>query len=188
MQQYGIYKLIDPRDKATRYVGITKNATKRLEYHMRNAKRARFNEGLRAWINELTALGLSPELIVIETISRPQNAEADAREREQQWIQELTSQGAHLLNIEGLTQAYGKRTYTARLIQFKDLKQYRLRARLSIAQLARIARIDETTVRRAERGEAVQEVKAFAIAETLSQELGQDLSINDLGIVIYGTS
>jgi len=65
------------------------------------------------------------------------------------------------------------------------MKQYRLRARLSIAQLARIARIDETTVRRAETGKAVQEVKAFAIAEALSQELGQELSVEQLGITIY---
>lgn len=65
------------------------------------------------------------------------------------------------------------------------MKQYRLRARLSIAQLARLAQIDETTVRRAETGKAVQEVKAFAIAEALSQELGQSLSIDDLGIIIY---
>jgi transcriptional regulator with XRE-family HTH domain len=68
------------------------------------------------------------------------------------------------------------------------MKQYRLRARLSIAQLARIARIDETTVRRAERGEAVQEVKAFAIAEALTQELGQELTTSELGITIYGTT
>lgn len=65
-------------------------------------------------------------------------------------------------------------------------KQYRLKARLSIAQLARLARVDETTVRRAERGEAVQEVKAYAISEALSQASGQALSISDLGIVIYG--
>jgi predicted transcriptional regulator len=66
------------------------------------------------------------------------------------------------------------------------MKQYRLRARLSIAQLARLAQVDETTVRRAESGQAVQEVKAFSIAEALSQELGQELSVADLGIVIYG--
>jgi predicted transcriptional regulator len=66
------------------------------------------------------------------------------------------------------------------------MKQHRLRARLSIAQLARLAQVDETTVRRAESGQAVQEVKAFSIAEALSQELGQELSIADLGIVIYG--
>ena len=66
------------------------------------------------------------------------------------------------------------------------MKHYRLRARLSIAQLARLAQIDETTVRRAESGQPVQEVKAFALAEALSQELRQELSIDDLGIVIYG--
>jgi len=72
------------------------------------------------------------------------------------------------------------------LIQFIDLKRYRLRARLSIAQLARLAQVDETTVRRAESGQPVQEVKAFAIAEALSSELNQELSADDLGIVIYG--
>ena len=66
------------------------------------------------------------------------------------------------------------------------MKQYRLRARLSIAQLARKAQVDETTVRRAERGQPVQEVKAFAIANALSNELGQELSIDDLRIAIYG--
>jgi DNA-binding XRE family transcriptional regulator len=66
------------------------------------------------------------------------------------------------------------------------MKQYRLRARLSIAQLARKAQVDETTVRRAETGQPVQEVKAFAIASALSDELGQELSIDDLGVTIYG--
>lgn len=66
------------------------------------------------------------------------------------------------------------------------MKQYRLRARLSIAQLARKAQVDETTVRRAESGQPVQEVKAFAIAEALGEELRQAVTISDLGIVIYG--
>ena len=67
----------------------------------------------------------------------------------------------------------------------RAMKEYRLRARLSIAQLARKAQVDETTVRRAETGLPVQEVKAFAIAEALSDELGQELSIEDLGITLY---
>ena len=66
-----------------------------------------------------------------------------------------------------------------------SMKTYRLRARLSVAQLARLAQVDDTTVRRAENGQPVQEVKAFGIAEALSQQLGQNLSIEDLGIVIY---
>jgi predicted transcriptional regulator len=66
-----------------------------------------------------------------------------------------------------------------------SMKEYRLRARLSIAQLARLAQVDDATVRRAETGQPVQEVKAYAIAEALSQAVGQHLSISDLGIVIY---
>jgi len=65
------------------------------------------------------------------------------------------------------------------------LKQYRLQARLSLSQLARLAQVDETTVKRAETGQPVQEVKAFAIAQAISQALGQELTSDDLGIVIY---
>jgi DNA-binding XRE family transcriptional regulator len=55
------------------------------------------------------------------------------------------------------------------------LKYYRMEAGLSIAQLARLAQVDETTCRRAETGKPVQEVKAY----------GQELSIEALEIVIY---
>ena len=65
------------------------------------------------------------------------------------------------------------------------LKHYRMEAGLSIAQLARLAQVDETTVRRAETGKPVQELKAYAIAKALSQAYGQELSIEALGIVIY---
>jgi hypothetical protein len=60
-----------------------------------------------------------------------------------------------------------------------------MEARLSIAQLARLAQVDETTCRRAETGRRVQEVKAYAIAKALSQAFGQTLTIEMLEIVIY---
>ena len=65
------------------------------------------------------------------------------------------------------------------------LKYYRMEARLSIAQLARLAQVDATTCRRAETGKAIQEVKAYAIAKALSQAYGQELTIAMLEIVIY---
>lgn len=65
------------------------------------------------------------------------------------------------------------------------LKYYRMEAGLSIAQLARLAQVDETTCKRAESGKPVQEVKAYAIAKAISQAYGQELSIIDLEIVIY---
>ena len=65
------------------------------------------------------------------------------------------------------------------------MKQYREQAHLSITQLARLARIDDTTVRRAERGEGIQEGDAEAIVEVLSKKVGQELSLSDLGITTY---
>lgn len=65
------------------------------------------------------------------------------------------------------------------------LKYYRMEAGLSVAQLARLAQVDETTCRRAETGKPVLELKAYAIAKALSQAYGQVLSIEVLEIVIY---
>lgn len=181
-QEGEVYKLVDPRDKANRYVGITKDADKRLKLHIRDARQhTGTNAMLREWILELDGLGLSPEMHQLER-TKWQNA----RSREEYWILELTRQGDYLLNVEGLTKAYSQRCQVSHPAAETAMKQHRLRARLSIAQLARLAQIDETTVRRAESGQPVQEVKAYAIAEALSQELKQELSIDDLGIVIYG--
>ncbi len=63
------------------------------------------------------------------------------------------------------------------------LQRQRLRAGLSKAELARRAGVDETTVTRAENGQRVQAHKASMIAQAISQALGEELSIEDLGIV-----
>ena len=65
------------------------------------------------------------------------------------------------------------------------LKYYRMEAGLSVAQLARLAQVDETTCKRAETGKPVQELKAYAIAKALSHAYGQELTIEVLEIVIY---
>jgi DNA-binding XRE family transcriptional regulator len=70
-------------------------------------------------------------------------------------------------------------------MKMSRLKYYRMEAGLSVAQLARLAQVDETTCRRAETGRPVQELKAYAIAKALSQAYGQELSIEMLEIVIY---
>lgn len=66
-----------------------------------------------------------------------------------------------------------------------NLKPRRLEANLSKAELARRASVDVGTVTRAEEGQPVQEVKAAAIARAVSQALGQNLGVEDLGIVVY---
>ena len=65
------------------------------------------------------------------------------------------------------------------------VKEYRLKARLSQSELAKRAGIDDRTVKRAENEQPIQDVKAAAIADALSQALQQTLTIDHLEIVIY---
>lgn len=65
------------------------------------------------------------------------------------------------------------------------VREYRLRAKLTQAELARQAGVDNRTVSRAEEGQAVREIQAVAIAEALANALGIDLSVEDLGINVY---
>jgi predicted transcriptional regulator len=60
------------------------------------------------------------------------------------------------------------------------VKQLRLKARLSIQGLGRLANVDPKTIRRAEDGLPVQELKAVAIVEALGGALGQELTIEDV--------
>ncbi len=60
------------------------------------------------------------------------------------------------------------------------VKQLRLKARLSIQGLGRLANVDPKTIRRAEDGLPVQELKAVAIVEALGEALGQELKIEDI--------
>ena len=60
------------------------------------------------------------------------------------------------------------------------LKQLRLRARLSYEALGGLAKVTGKTVKRAEQGLPVQEVKAVAIVEALGEALGQELTVEDV--------
>ncbi|HZU02961.1 MAG TPA: helix-turn-helix transcriptional regulator [Ktedonobacteraceae bacterium] len=62
------------------------------------------------------------------------------------------------------------------------LKEYRLSAHLTLTELARRAGLDYRTVRRAEDGDPIQEVKAVQIAETLSKELQTTLTVRELSL------
>ena len=65
------------------------------------------------------------------------------------------------------------------------VREYRLKARWSQNELARQAKVDERTVRRAEEGQTIQDVKAAQIADALAEALGITLTIEDLEISIY---
>lgn len=65
------------------------------------------------------------------------------------------------------------------------VKDYRLRARLTMADLARKAGIDSRTVAKAENGRPIREVQAVVITDALSEALGIELKLQDLDINIY---
>ena len=61
-----------------------------------------------------------------------------------------------------------------------DLTQLRLQARLSVAALARLANVDRSTVQKAENGVPIQDVKAYAIVDALSDALRRKIALSDV--------
>ena len=60
------------------------------------------------------------------------------------------------------------------------LKDLRLQAHLSVAELSRRANVDRKTVERAEGGQPVQDVKAYAIVEALGNILGKSIKLEEV--------
>jgi DNA-binding XRE family transcriptional regulator len=63
-----------------------------------------------------------------------------------------------------------------------NLTQVRLNAGLTVAALAREAKVDRKTVDRAESGGNISEVKAYAIANALTRITGHTHTVQSLGI------
>jgi excisionase family DNA binding protein len=101
-RSYQIYALIDPRDKAIRYIGFSFDAQNRLYRHLRGKD----NPYKRHWLESLREIGLVPILQVLETIDAGPDAYSTACEREQFWIDKMGRSGAPLLNIAGVSQIY----------------------------------------------------------------------------------
>lgn len=71
-----IYRLIDPRDGTTRYVGQTIDMEQRLKYHIYLSGAG--NVAKTIWISDLRSLGIVP---VMEEICRCSRDDADKIER-----------------------------------------------------------------------------------------------------------
>lgn len=85
-----IYGLVDPLTKETRYIGATKNITKRLEQHLKDKS----NTYKVHWIKKLRRQNLVPEIITIEETS-----EKEWQNKERFWISYYRKQGARLTNL-----------------------------------------------------------------------------------------
>ena len=90
---YDIYALIDPRNGAIRYIGMSFDADERFKQHLNCEGN---NERKNAWIQGLKNRGLLPVLAIVEVVE----GRLRTLEREQYWIQFYAEQGADLINLE----------------------------------------------------------------------------------------
>lgn len=98
-----IYGLCDPRDNLIYYVGMSVDAQKRYQQHLYGCLG---NDKYKQWMNELKKLGLTPILVILETIDKGPHAYDLAIKAEELWISKLLKDGQPLLNIYGITRRY----------------------------------------------------------------------------------
>lgn len=89
---YHVYALIDPRDDAVVYIGITNKLTNRLKQHVSGLGEG--NDKKTAWIRELQSKNLLPVMCILETVASAK----EAREYEEAWIQYYLAQQEPLIN------------------------------------------------------------------------------------------
>ncbi len=59
-------------------------------------------------------------------------------------------------------------------------QELRLEANLSVNRLSRLSDVDFRTAHRADKGEPVQQLKAFALVRALSEALGRTITVEDV--------
>lgn len=88
-----IYALLDPRSQEVRYVGKATHPRRRLSHHL--SPRALNLRTLRSsWLKQLLALGLRPELEILEVVPAGEWVAAERR-----WIAHYRGLGARLTNM-----------------------------------------------------------------------------------------
>jgi hypothetical protein len=92
-----IYTLSDPRDGRVRYVGRTVNPlSRRLREHINTAKRGKLKDKQKeAWILELLAARLKPEIAAVEAVTID-----DFKLAEKRWVSHYRASHSDLLNIK----------------------------------------------------------------------------------------
>ena len=88
---YFVYELVEPRNNATGYIGITNNPNQRYLEHVEG----RAGKGKKyEWIKRLQQEGTQPKMKILEIVDDL----AQAREQERYWIQQYLSKGTQLVN------------------------------------------------------------------------------------------
>lgn len=186
---YVIYALIDPRDESVRYVGITDNMSTRFMHHLRDAG-SRTAKG--TWLAELRRYGLQPSLKILEEMQVEKTQRHLVEERERHWIRAFERAGASLTNIRDTLSdprtnwepgKYYDRRHSASLFRGLDnaggdstLDQLRIRAGLRVNELADLAEVSESSLRKMIRGDGVSDVLVYKVLRVLSERLGRNIT------------
>lgn len=192
---YVIYALIDPRDESVRYVGISDNMSTRFMQHLRESG-SRTAKG--TWLGELRRYGLQPTVKILEEMQLEKTQRYIAEERERHWIRVFEQSGAFLTNIrdtlsdsrKSSNRERGKiydRKILANSLRGLDsskgvptLEQLRIRAGLRVNELADLADVSESSLRKMIRGEGMSGVLVYKVLRVLSERLGRDITLNDI--------
>lgn len=125
-----VYRLIDPRDESTRYIGITRQSlAERLRAHIAQIGDCFTSDEKRLWIVDLLTSGLIPE---IERIDHAPDLNS-ARALEGTWYQYYRERGAILLNAQ-VRGGHCQRGYSAKISRHID--QLNSKGKLTRAGLA----------------------------------------------------
>lgn len=96
MSRFLIYALVDPRHGKARYIGKSCSGMKRPDSHAKpGTLRRDTNPAKKRWIEELAALGLKYEIVILEELTEF----AGLNERERWFIAEARRLGTTLLNM-----------------------------------------------------------------------------------------
>lgn len=94
--EWAIYALLDPRNQAMRYIGVTKHPERRWAKHNGNGQEANLRK--QDWIADLKGCGLRPIMKTLEIVQ----GQEEARAREAAWIGACVNAGIDLLNVASL--------------------------------------------------------------------------------------
>lgn len=168
---YTIYALIDPRDNAIRYIGITVNPDERLKQHIWGDMNIRKRE----WISELNQSDLAPIMQTIETAE----TEGTALEREAYWIQYYLSQGVRLVNI--LMTPYTNSQISDRTVRGKTtLEALIMESGLKRVSLAAQSGVTTASIIRICQGAPTSKVTVIKLLRVLRNYLKRDIKIEDI--------
>ena len=88
------YAIRDPRTGAYVYVGQSGRLAKRIAEHLRCGVRPRARGGIKAWLHDTLASGVTPEFVELETAE----FEEASLQSEAKWVKRLAREGHPLLN------------------------------------------------------------------------------------------